>query len=158
MAACVENFQKRLSKSGNKYAFVGLSDTTGSFEALLFSEGIVKYEEVLNSGVPVLVKVTIDKQNEDANPRIMINSVKTLDEAIAEQAKGIIINISDINAVGAVKQILQNDRQGTNKVYIVPEVADWDVRIELNGGYAFYDINLIGKLRAISGVSNVKEI
>ncbi len=158
MAACVESFQKRLSKSGNKYAFVGLSDTTGSFEALLFSEGIIKYEEILNAGVPVLVKLTIDKQNEDGNPRIMINSVKTLDEAIAEQAKGLIISVTDVNAVMAISDILKHDRQGSNKIYIVPEVDEWDVRIELNGGYAFYDINMIGKLRAISGVSSVKEI
>ncbi len=158
MAACVESFQKRLSKSGNKYAFVGLSDTTGSFEALLFSEGIVKYEEVLNSGVPVLVKLTIDKQNEEGNPRIMINSVKTLDEAIAEQARGLIINVTNIDAVMAVRDILKQDRQGANKIYIVPETTDWDIRIELSGGYAFYDVNMIGKLRAISGVSSVKEI
>ena len=158
IAACVESFQKRLSKSGNKYAFVGLSDTTGSFEALLFSEGLIKYEEVLNSGVPVLVKLTIDKQSEDANPRIMINAVKTLDEAIAEQAKGLIINITNIDAVAAVKDILQKDKQGANKIYIVPEITDWDVRIELSGGYAFYDVNLISKIRAVPGVSSVKEI
>ena len=158
VAACVESFQKRLSKSGNKYAFVGLSDTTGSFEALLFSEGIIKYEEVLNSGVPVLVKLIIDKQSEDANPRIMINSVKTLDEVIAEQAKGLVISIADISAVTALKDILQKDRQGANKIYIVPEIDSWDVRIELSGGYAFYDVDLIRKIRAISGISSVKEI
>ena len=28
IAGCVESFQKRIAKSGNKYAFLGLSDTT----------------------------------------------------------------------------------------------------------------------------------
>ncbi len=158
MAACVESFQKRLSKSGNKYAFVGLSDATGSFEALLFSEGIIKYEETLSSGVPVLVKITIDKQSEDASPRIMINSVKALDQAIAEQAKALVIFVNNVAAVPNIGQLLKQDRKGANKVYIVPEIKDWDVRIELEGGYAFYDTNLIGKLRMVSGVSNVKEI
>ena len=35
IAGCVENFQKRISKNGNKYAFVGLSDTTGNFEGMM---------------------------------------------------------------------------------------------------------------------------
>lgn len=158
MAACVESFQKRISKSGNKYAFVGLSDATGSFEALLFSEGIIKYEGTLSAGVPVLVKITIDKQSEDSNPRVMINSVKTLDEAIAEQAKGLIITLGDIAAVAPVRDVLKQDKRGANKVYIIPDIENWDVRIELDGGYAFMDSNLIGKLRHISGVLNVKEI
>lgn len=158
IAACVESFQKRLSKSGNKYAFVGLSDASSSFEALLFSDGIEKYENVIDSGQPVLAKITIDKQSEDASPRIMINSLKILDEAITDQAKGLIITISDVSAVVEVSDILKKDRRGSNKIYIIPEVKDWDVRIELSGGYAFYESDIISKIRAIAGVSSVKEI
>lgn len=156
-AVCVESFQKRISKSGNKYAFVGLSDATGAFEALLFSDGIAKYEDILNAGVPVLVKLTID-QSDEGRARIMINTVKTLDEAIAEQAKGLIITLSSISAVSEIAALLKKDRKGANKVYIVPENKDWDVRIELEGGYGFVDTKLFGQLRAISGVSAVKEL
>ena len=48
----------------------------------MFSDGIEKYGNIIDSGQPVLVKITIDKQNEDASPRIMINSLKLLDEAM----------------------------------------------------------------------------
>ena len=53
LAGCVTSFQKRISKNGNKYAFLGLSDAAGSYEGLLFSEAMVKYEEVINSGLPL---------------------------------------------------------------------------------------------------------
>lgn len=158
IAVCVESLQKRLSKSGNKYAFVGLSDASGSLEGLLFSEGIIKYEEILSSGNPVLVKITIDKQTEEASPRVMINSVKLLDEAIAEQAKGLIITINSVSAVRSVAEILQKDKRGANKVYLLPETEDWDVRIELADGYAFADTSMISRLRSVPGVANVKEI
>lgn len=49
IAGCVENFQKRISKNGNKYAFVGLSDTTGNFEGMMFSDGLAKYEDKNNA-------------------------------------------------------------------------------------------------------------
>lgn len=158
IAVCVESFHKRLSKSGNKYAFVGFSDASGTIEAFLFSDGLAKYENILTSDEPVLVKITVDKQTEDAAPRVMINSVKKLDDAIAEQAKGLIITISSVSAVKQLKEILQTDKKGTNKIYIIPDIPDWDLRMELPDGYAFYDTGIIGKIRNIAGITDVKEI
>ena len=158
IAVCVESFHKRLSKSGNKYAFVGFSDASGTIEAFLFADGLVKYENVLSSDDPVLVKITVDKQTEEAAPRVMINSVKKLDDAIAEQAKGLIITVGSVSAVKQLKEILQTDKKGTNKVYIIPDIPDWDLRMELPDGYAFYDTGIIGKIRNIAGITDVKEI
>ncbi len=158
IAGCVESFQKRIAKSGNKYAFLGLSDTTQNFEGMMFSDALVKYEDTINSGCPLLVKLVIDKKTEEENPRIRIDSVKTLDEAIAEQAKGIIISVANIAAVTDIKKILGVDRRGVNKVYIEPELDEWDVRIELDGGYAFADNMILTKLKSIPGISAVKEI
>jgi len=158
IAVCIESYQKKVSKNGNKYAFVGLSDATASFEAFLFSEGIAKYENIIEQQVPVLVKITIDKQNEDSNPRIMINSIKILDEAITEQAKGLIITINEVSALTEIKDILKSDKRGANKIYLIPEIKDWDIRIELNEGYSFAQSDIIGKIRAVSGVTSVKEI
>ena len=157
IAGCVESFQKRLSKNGNKYAFLGLSDTTGNFEGMMFSDALAKYEETINTGCPLLVKITINKQSEEENPRIMINSVRTIDEAIAEQAKGIVISISNIAAVGEIKKVLFSDKRGVNKVYLEPELDDWDVRIEVNDGFAFADHMMLTKLKSIPGVASVKE-
>ncbi|MBP3688312.1 MAG: DNA polymerase III subunit alpha [Alphaproteobacteria bacterium] len=157
IAGCVESFQKRLSKNGNKYAFLGLSDTTGNFEGMMFSDALAKYEDTINTGCPLLVKITINKQSEEENPRIMINSVRTIDEAIAEQAKGLVISISNIAAVSEIKKILFSDKRGVNKVYLEPELDDWDVRIEINDGFAFADNMMLTRLKSIPGVASVKE-
>ena len=157
VAGCVEALQRRTSKSGSKYAFLNISDTTGNVEGLLFSDALAKYEDTINTGCPLLVKITITKQNEEDNPRIQINSVRTIDEAIAEQAKGLIITISNVSAVNEVKKILYTDRRGTNKVYIEPELEDWEVSIELEGGYAFADNMMLTRLKNIPGVASVKE-
>ena len=158
VAGCVETFQKRISKNGNKYAFLGLSDITGNFEGMMFSDALIKYEDTINSGCPLLVKITINKQSEEESPRIMINSVKTIDEAIAEQAKGIIISVNNISAISEIKKVLYSDKRGLNKVYIEPELDEWDVRVELEGGYAFSDNMMLTRLKSIPGVATVKEI
>lgn len=157
LAGCVNSFQKRISKNGNKYAFLEISDGTSNFEGLLFSEGLVRYEETIRSGLPLLVSVTIDKQNEDGNPRMMINSVETLDKAIADVANGLEISLTDVSAVGRLKEILSHDRKGKNKIYIRPDNDNWDIRIELGDSYALFG-DVLSQIRAISGISSVKEI
>lgn len=158
LAGCVNSFQKRISKSGNKYAFLEISDANGSFEGLLFSEALTRYEDVINSGLPLLVNVTIDKQTEENSPRVMINLVETLDKAISEVANGLIISVNDVGAVRGLKEILSKDRNGRNKIYIKPENNEWDVRIELAGGFAFADADFLSRIRNLAGVTTIKEI
>lgn len=157
LAGCVNTFQKRISKNGNKYAFLEISDGTSNFEGLLFSEGLARYEETINSGLPLLVNVTIDKQQEEGNPRVMINSVATLDKAISEVANGLEINVNDVSAVANLHQILSKDRNGKNKIYIKPDDNNWDIRIELSGGFAL-EGDILSRIRGLAGVTTVKEI
>ncbi len=158
LAGCVNAVQKRISKNGNKYAFVEFSDTTSKFEGMLFSEGLAKYESVLNSGFPVFVHMTINKQNEEGNPRCLINRVETLDKAIADTSNALEIEINDISAIIPLKEILQSDRNGKNKIYIIPQNKDWDVRIQLAGGFAFAESDFLSRIRNIPGVTTIKEI
>ncbi len=157
LAGCVTSCQKRISKSGNKYAFLQLSDGSSSFEGLVFSEGLAKYEDIINSGLPLLVSVNITKDNEESMPRTMINFVETLDHAIANVASGMIIYVNDVSAVKPIHEVLRHDNNGVNKIYIKPEHPEWDVRIELSGGFAFVN-DTISKIRGISGVTTIKEI
>ena len=157
LAGCVNSFQKRISKNGNKYAFLEISDGSSNFEGLLFSEGLTRFEETIKSGLPLLVSVTIDKQNEEGNPRVMINSVETLDKAIADVANGLEISLNDTSAVPKLKEILGKDRNGKNKIYIKPDNDNWDIRIELSGGF-LPPRDVLSQIRGLAGVTTVKEI
>lgn len=157
LAGCVNSFQKRISKNGNKYAFLEISDGSSNFEGLLFSEGLARYEDVIKSGQPLLVSVTIDKQEEEGRPKVMINLVETLDKAIADVANGLEISINDTSVVAPLRQILSRDRNGKNKIYIKPDDNNWDIRITLPGGYALYG-DVLSQIRALPGISMVKEI
>ncbi|MDD4555707.1 MAG: DNA polymerase III subunit alpha [Alphaproteobacteria bacterium] len=158
LAGCVNSFKKRLSKNGNKYAFLEMSDVQGKFEGLVFSEGINRYEEVINSGLPLLVSMTIDRQTEEGSPRAMINTVEILDKAISDVANGLLIHISSASAVRELKEILAQDKRGRNRIYLLPEDNVWDVRVELPNGFAFADDGILTKIRSVHGVTAVKEI
>ena len=89
---------------------------------------------------------------------MLFNVIKTLDEEITENSKGLIIVVNNVEAVRPIREVLSHERYGTNKVYIKPENDDWDIRIELKNGYALADGNLLSSIRAIAGVTLVKEI
>ena len=46
---------ERRTKTGNKMGIIELSDPTGHFEAVLFSEGLAQYREVLEPGRALLL-------------------------------------------------------------------------------------------------------
>ena len=158
LAGCLQSVQKKTGKSGKPFAFVRLSDTSAAYEGLLWSEGIIKYEHALQSGQPLFVQAKIEKQAEDMPPRIMFNIIKTLDEAITENSKGLIIEINSVEAVRPIQRLLAHEHFGVYKVYIKPELPDWDIRIQLKNGYALDNGELLTSIRAIPGVSLVKEI
>ena len=57
-----------------------------------------------------------------------------------------------------IREALSHERYGTNKVYIKPDIEDWNVRIELKNGYSLADGSLLSSIRNIPGVTLVKEI
>ena len=68
-----------------------------------------------------------------------------------------VIGLNSVEAVAPLKEILRHDRNGVNKIYLKPENNDWDIRIQLAGGYAFAN-DILSKIRGLPGVSYVKEL
>ena len=52
-------------KTGSKMGIMGLSDPTGHFEAVLFSEGLAQYRDVLEQAATVLLQLGAELQGED---------------------------------------------------------------------------------------------
>ena len=67
VAATVVSRMERRTKTGNKMGIIGLSDPTGHFEAVLFSEGLAQYREVLEPGAAVLLQLGAELQGENAS-------------------------------------------------------------------------------------------
>lgn len=157
MAGCVDSLQKRTSQKGNKYGLLQISDASGSFSGFLWSDALDKFEDVINSGQPLMTQITIEKQDEQNSPKITFNNIKTIDNAIAEIANGLIIGVNNIEAVKKIKEIALKNRKSRNKIYIKVEHQSWDIRIELKNGFEFFG-DTISQIKNIAGVSFVEEI
>ena len=93
VAATVVSRMERRTKTGNKMGIMGLSDPTGHFEAVLFSEGLAQYREVLEPGAAVLLQLGAELQGEDVRARML--HAEPLDAAAAKTQKGLRIFVRD---------------------------------------------------------------
>ena len=93
VAATVVSRMERRTKTGNKMGIMGLSDPTGHFEAVLFSEGLAQYRDVLEPGAAVLLQLGAELQGEDVRARVL--HAEPLDDAAAKTQKGLRIFLRD---------------------------------------------------------------
>ena len=149
------SFSENVSARGNRYAFAGFTDRTGSFEATLFSDVLMQSRDILAQDIPVLLSA--EARLENGSVRLLANRIESLDDAIARQQSGIGIWLSDPACLDEIKAALTEDGAGTSpvKFYVATEQAE----IEITLGYRF---RLSGrfrqKLKNIAGVMRFEEI
>ena len=105
VAATVVSRMERRTKTGNKMGIMGLSDPTGHFEAVLFSEGLAQYREVLEPGAAVLLQLGAELQGEDVRARVL--HAEPLDDAAAKTQKGLRIFVRDTKPLESIARRLQ---------------------------------------------------
>ncbi|OFX10575.1 MAG: DNA polymerase III subunit alpha, partial [Alphaproteobacteria bacterium RIFOXYD12_FULL_60_8] len=134
LAGTVVSRKERTSKSGNRYAFVSLSDASGAFEVTFFSETLSAARAVLDSGVPVLL--TVDARIEEDQLRITAQSCEALDNAVSKSTKRLEIRINSEAPLADLKAVIGEERKGRGEIVLVTCLGSEDVDIKLPGGYA----------------------
>jgi DNA polymerase-3 subunit alpha len=107
VAATVVTRMERRTKTGNKMGIMGLSDPTGHFEAVLFSEGLAQYRDVLEPGTAVLLQLGAELQGEDVRARVL--HAEPLDAAAAKTQKGLRIFLRDTKPLDSIVKRLGGD-------------------------------------------------
>ena len=120
MAGVVVSKQERTSARGNRFAFVQLSDASGIFETMVFSELLAASRELLVPGT--MVFLTADVRTEGDLMRLTAQTFRPLDEAVAGAAAGLRIFLREPGALDGIKTIIQRDGRGKGRVSLVLEL------------------------------------
>jgi DNA polymerase-3 subunit alpha len=151
LAGIVVEKQERTSKSGNRFAFVRFSDTSGVYEAVLFSEVLAKSRDLLDSGQPLLL--SCDAKFEGEEIKLLAADVEPLDEVAQHAAAGLKVYLSERQPLETLRSVLARDQKGRGKVSLVLNLSDGqEVEMELPGGYRLSP-NVRQAIKAISGLS-----
>jgi DNA polymerase-3 subunit alpha len=156
MAGIVIARQERNSRTGNRFAFVQLSDATGVFEVMLFSETLAQSRQFLENGNAVVL--TVDMQVNGEGFRLTGNEVRHLDEMVATAAEGLRVVVRDPAPIPHLRTALGHLGRGNRPIHVVIELDRYrEAEIMLPERFAL-NAKARAAIKAIPGVVEVQEL
>ncbi|MFN3827580.1 MAG: DNA polymerase III subunit alpha [Micavibrio sp.] len=143
-------------KSGNKFAFLQLSDAAGIFEVMLFSETLSRARDYLEEGQTLLLKVMAEHRDEQI--RFTGQDVKPLEETLASRLKEVHIHISSDKPLNSLNEILKVEGKGKVQVRIYVPIRDSVLaEVTVPGGWNFSAAARNALLKT-AGVEGIQEM
>ena len=153
IAGTVVRRQERKTRTGNRMGIVYLSDSTGQYEAVAFSEVLLANRHNLNPGQSVILVVSAEQREEGIN--IRIQSVQSLEEASSNGTSDLRIFMRHASPLDSITRHLGG--KGKIGVSLVMMLDDLEREVEVRLPEK-YDVSpsLASALRAVEGVVAVE--
>jgi DNA polymerase III subunit alpha len=161
LAGIVISARERKSQRGNKFAFAMFSDTTGQFEAVVFSDTLTKAGDLLEPGKPVLIAVSAERDGDTVKMRV--EGIEALDKAAANVQRGLKVVLdrhvlqNGGNPVAKLKSHLKQGGKGEIRLVVALEDRGREVELIIPGRYDVSPSSA-GILSTAPGVVDVLEI
>ena len=167
LAGTIAKMDERKSKQGNPFAYLGLSDPTGQFEAIVFSEVLNNKREILSVGQSVIISAKVSR--EDDTIRLQAENIRSLDEVVASgNDASLRIFVENKTALPYIRKQLDEGcskgdtdiKLSTAKggiVTLIMQNERHEVELRLPGKYQI-NPRISGAIKALNGVLHVEDI
>src|SRR5690606_17070829 len=139
----------RRTKKGTPMAILTLSDPTGSYECLAFSEQLDQFGDVLVAGRSVILSVEADERPDGVSLRLI--SAEPLDQAAEKIGRRLTVFTGHERCLGSIRAQLKGGGEGQVIFIVSRDQGAREYEIELKGGYRL-SAELAGGIKAIDGV------
>ena len=163
LAGYVSSVQQRISRQGNKFAFVELSDPSGSFEIAVFSDLLHKAGDRLAAGSCLKAVVTASLEKEQI--RLKTEILEFLDIAGDSDRKaamkGLRIHFKLPEAPQRVRSLLEancREGEGQGEIWFCPvdSAVDYDFEIKIPGRFLL-NPKIKNAIASLDGIVAVRE-
>jgi DNA polymerase-3 subunit alpha len=150
---------EKRTRTGGKMGIISLSDPSGHYEAVLFSEGLQQLRDVLEPGTPVLLSLSAELQGDDVRARIQ--TAEPLDQATAKLSRSLRIFLRGEDPIESVAKRLEPppDRPAQEKadgeVALILLLQGVEVEVKLPGRFRISP-QIAGAIKAVPGVVAVE--
>ncbi|HEX4711284.1 DNA polymerase III subunit alpha [Phenylobacterium sp.] len=157
MAGVVRRRQERAAQgSGEKFAFVTLSDPTGEYEVLFPPESWRRCRDQLEPGQAV--SITVRARAKDGEVRFFGDSAEPVAKAVENVVAGLRVHLAPRSAeIEALKKRLENSPRGGDIILVAPVGAGREVEVKLPGRFKL-DGAIRGAIKTAPGVVFVEDI
>jgi DNA polymerase-3 subunit alpha len=154
LAGTVIYKQERKSRQGNRFAFVGVSDPTGQFEAVVFADTLAAARDLLEPGSAIILKVEASLDGEDV--KLRVQSVEPVDTAASAVASGLEIIIRDRRPLPSIATRLTNGGKSPVKLMVMIDEGARTVEFDLGNAFTVTP-QIKAAIKAIPGVEDVRD-
>ncbi|GGH15934.1 DNA-directed DNA polymerase [Alsobacter metallidurans] len=153
VAATVLDRSERRTKSGSKMGIFSLSDQSGHFEAIIFSEGLNQYRDLLEPGRAVVLTLQASAEGEEVRARI--GTAEPLDIAAEKLKSSMRVFLRDDKPVRSIQERLRERGDGEIALVLMLDDGQREVEVKLPGRYKATP-QVAGALKAVPGVVAVE--
>ncbi len=153
LAGTVTSKQERKTRTGNKMGIVNFSDASGQFEAVMFSETLNQYRDVLEAGKSFVMTVAADERPEGIGLRIQ--TLNSLEEKSVQMQKALRVYVRDSGPLKAVAPHLNAKGDGLVSFIVIKEAGRREIEVELPGRYRISP-EIAAALKAAPGILDVE--
>lgn len=157
LAGTVTSRQERKTKTGNKMGIVRMSDPTGSYEAVIFSEGLAQYRDLLETGQSVVIYASAEERAEGVSVRI--EKVEPLDALAMRESQNLRVFLRDARPIDSLARHLEGQARGESEVSVVLMIDEGarEIEVRLAGRWRLSP-QIAGALKTVPGVEAVQMV
>ena len=153
MAGIVTKKQEKVSAKGNRFAFVQISDSTGVYEATVFSDVLAASRDILTTGSTVMAQMDVQVQGED-DIKFLAQHFEPLEKAVDFATENLMIELEDAQSIDEIRKITDQATYGKVKIKCYINAANKRVELTLPSRYAINSED-ISSIRRMAGVQDV---
>lgn len=153
LAGTVTSKSERRTKTGNKMGIVNFSDSSGQFEAVLFSEMLAEYRDLLEPGRSLVLTVSAEDRPEGINLRIQ--TAQSLEDEAAKVQKSLRVFLRDSKPVSSLGSVLAQRGDGQVSLILIQDNGKREVEIELKERYRVTP-QIAAAIKGVQGVVDVE--
>ena len=158
LAGVVRDRRERTSNKGNRFAFVQLSDSSGDYEVVVFSELLVMSRALLEPGSRVLITAEARADRDGEGLRLSAQSIEPLDDALAQATRGLRIFVDGADGLEPLQRTISGGPKGAGKISLVIGVDHGaQVEVALPGNYQLTG-EFMAAISAVPGIMDVREL
>jgi DNA polymerase-3 subunit alpha len=155
IAGAVLGRQERRSAKGNRFAFVQLSDSTGMYEVMVFSELLSAHREMLEPGRSIVLEV--EARSEGDQIRLSAQKIVDIEHAAARASGGLRIYLRDPAPLPVIHDILNQNGRGRAPITLLLALDDCGKEVEMPLGSWAVTPALRGAIKGAPGVVDVHD-
>ncbi|MEM8750792.1 MAG: DNA polymerase III subunit alpha, partial [Pseudomonadota bacterium] len=153
LAGTVTSLQVRKTRTGNRMGIVQVSDPTGQYEAVLFSEMLDQFKPLLEAGNSIVLNVAAEDKPEGISLRI--NSVKSLEAEASKVQRQLYVFIRDDKPLASISERISSRGEGSVSLIVLHGKGEREVEIDVPGK-RLISPQIAGAIKAIPGVVDVE--